>query len=199
MTPTTRLASASISLELSRRIHRMRQPLEEGTRYLRSSSLLHGMRLNSLRTKECNSSKSANCRIGSTRNEKIYAYFNKPSSMSTRHMHTVEELERELMTSIIASSRIRQSSPRFLVEPARTLSQPSCSFVTCPRHRTLRPIGPVMKSEDSSRPLPCSRPRVPPRGDVGLPRSSLWSPPDTRERGLGSSRACPAEQGSLCP
>jgi hypothetical protein len=58
------------------------------------------------------------------------------------------------------------------------LSQPPCSFVTCLSHRTLRPIRLVMKSEDSSRPLPCSRPRVPPRGDVGLPRSSLRSPPD---------------------
>jgi hypothetical protein len=62
------------------------------------------------------------------------------------------------------------------------LSQPPCSFVTCPSHQTSRPIGPMMKSEDSSRPLPCSRPRVPPQGDAGLPRSSLWSPPDRRER-----------------
>jgi hypothetical protein len=69
--------------------------------------LLHGMRLNSLWTKECNSSKSVNYRIGSTRNEKIYAYFNKPSSTSVRHAHMVEELERELAMSIIASSRIR--------------------------------------------------------------------------------------------
>jgi hypothetical protein len=64
------------------------------------------MRFNSLRTEECNSSKSTNCRTGSTRNEKIYAYFNKPSSMSAWHAHTVEELERELAASIIASSRI---------------------------------------------------------------------------------------------
>jgi hypothetical protein len=46
------------------------------------------MRLNSLRIKECNSSKSMSCRIGSMRNEKIYAYFNKPSSMSARPAHT---------------------------------------------------------------------------------------------------------------
>jgi hypothetical protein len=85
----------------------MRQPLEEGTHHLRSSSLLHEMKLNSLQTKECNSSKSVNCRTGSTRNEKIYTYFNKPSSMSTRHAHTAKELERELVTSIVASSRIR--------------------------------------------------------------------------------------------
>jgi hypothetical protein len=111
-------------MELSRQIRRMRQPLEEGTCHLRSSSLLSGMRLNSLRTKESNSSKSASCRIGSTRNKKIYAYFNKPLSMSTRLAHTAEELERELATLIIASSRIGQSSPRFSIEPARTWSQP---------------------------------------------------------------------------
>jgi hypothetical protein len=57
----------------------------------------------------------------------------------------------------------------------------------------------VMKSEDSSRPLPCSRPRVLPQGDAGSSQSSLRSPPDRRERGLGSSRACPTEQGGLCP
>jgi hypothetical protein len=62
----------------------MRQPLEEGTHHLRSSSLLSRMRLNSLRIKECNSRKSASCRIGSTRNEKIYAYFSKPSSKSVQ-------------------------------------------------------------------------------------------------------------------
>jgi hypothetical protein len=45
-----------------------------------------------------------------------------------------------------------------------------------------RPVEPVMKSEDSSRLLPCSRPRVLPRGDAGLPQSSLRSPPDRRER-----------------
>jgi hypothetical protein len=80
------------------------------------------MRLNSLRIKECNSSKSTSCRIGSTRNEKIYTYFNKPLSMSTRPTHMAEELERELATSIIASLRIGQSSPQFSVEPARTWS-----------------------------------------------------------------------------
>jgi hypothetical protein len=56
------------------------------------------------------------------RNEKIYAYFNKPSSMSVRPVRTAEELERELATSIIASSRIGQSSPWFSVELARTWS-----------------------------------------------------------------------------
>jgi hypothetical protein len=64
------------------------------------------MRLNSLQTKECNLRKSVNCRIGSTKNEKIYAYFNKPSSTSAWHVHTAEEQERELVTSIVASSRI---------------------------------------------------------------------------------------------
>jgi hypothetical protein len=80
------------------------------------------MRLNSLWTKECNSSKSVSCRTGSTRNEKIYAYFNKPSRMSARSAHTVKKLERELTTSIVASSRIEQLSPRFSVELARTWS-----------------------------------------------------------------------------
>jgi hypothetical protein len=73
------------------------------------------------------------------------------------HAHDGGAREREL-----ASSRIGQSSPQFLVEPARMLSQPPCSFVTCPSHQTPRPIEPVMKSEDSSRSLPCSRLRVPP-------------------------------------
>jgi hypothetical protein len=72
-------------------------------------------------------------------------------------------------------------SPRSSAEPAKMLSWSPCSFITCPSHRTPRPIGPTMKSEDSSRPLPCSRPRVPPRGDAGLLWSSLWSPPDRRE------------------
>jgi hypothetical protein len=84
MTPTTRLTNASISMGLSRRIQRMRQPLEEGMpHHLRSSPMLHGMKLSSLWTKECNSSKSMNYRTGSTRNEKICAYFSKPLSTST--------------------------------------------------------------------------------------------------------------------
>jgi hypothetical protein len=92
------------------------------------------MRLNSLRIKECSSSKSASCRIGSMRNEKTYVYFSEPSSKNARHAHIVEEHEKELATSIVASSRIGQSSPRFSVEPARTWSQLPCSFVTCPSH-----------------------------------------------------------------
>jgi hypothetical protein len=63
MTPTTRLVNASISMGLSRRIQRMRQPLEEGTPcHLMLSPLVHEMKLNSLRTKECNLSKSTNCK-----------------------------------------------------------------------------------------------------------------------------------------
>jgi hypothetical protein len=46
------------------------------------------------------------CRTGSTRNEKTCAYFIKPSSMNAQPVHTAEELERELATSIIASLRI---------------------------------------------------------------------------------------------
>jgi hypothetical protein len=64
-------------------------------------------------------------------------------------------------------------------ENLRLLQQ---TFVTCPSHRTPRPVEPGMKSEDSSRPLPCSRPRVLPPGDAGLPRSNLRSPPVRRER-----------------
>jgi hypothetical protein len=44
--------------------------LKKGTCHLRSSSLLSGMRLNSLRIKECSLSKFVSCRIGSMRNEK---------------------------------------------------------------------------------------------------------------------------------
>jgi hypothetical protein len=69
------------------------------------------MRLNSLRIKECSSSKSASCRIGSTRNEKTYVYFSEPSSKSAWRAHMAEELERELTTLIVASSRIGRSSP----------------------------------------------------------------------------------------
>jgi hypothetical protein len=46
------------------------------------SYLTSRMRLNSLLIKECSSSKFVSCRAGSTRNEKTYAYSNKPSSMS---------------------------------------------------------------------------------------------------------------------
>jgi hypothetical protein len=84
--------------------------------------LLHEMKLNSLRTKECNSSKSMNYRTGLMRNKKICAYFNKPSSMSARHAHTTEELEKELTTSIVASSRIEWVNPWSSAEPARMLS-----------------------------------------------------------------------------
>jgi hypothetical protein len=76
-----------------------------------SSFLPSGMRLNSLRIKECSSSKSTSCRTGSTRNEKTYAYSNKPSSMNVRHTDMAGELERELTTSIVASLRIGRSTP----------------------------------------------------------------------------------------
>jgi hypothetical protein len=116
------------------------------------------------------------------RNEKTCVYYNEPSSKSAWHAHMAEELEKELATSIIASSRIGRSTPRFSVEPARTWSPPPCSFVTCPSHRTPTPVKPEMKSKDSLRPLPCSRPRVLPQANVGLPQSSLPSPPDRRGR-----------------
>jgi hypothetical protein len=85
----------------------MRQPWEEGTHHLRSSSLLNEMRLNSLPIKECSLSKSMSCRIGLTRNEKIYAYFSKSSSKSVWFAHMAEELERDLVMLTVASSRIR--------------------------------------------------------------------------------------------
>jgi hypothetical protein len=102
----------------------------EGTRHLMSSSLPSGMMLNSLQIKECSSSKSTSYRIGLTRNEKTCIYYNEPSSKSVWHTHMVEELEKELAASIIASSRIGRSTPWFLVEPARTWLSPPCSFVT---------------------------------------------------------------------
>jgi hypothetical protein len=109
-----------------------------------------------------------------------------------------EELEKELATSIIASSRIERLTPRFSVELARTWSPPPCSFITCLSHRIPMPVEPEMKSEDSLRPLPYSRSRVLPQGDVGLPQSSLLSPLDKRERPQfipsmpnGTGRPCP--------
>jgi hypothetical protein len=51
-------------------------------RHLMLSPLVHEMKLNSLCTKECNSSKSMNCKIGWMRNKRICAYFSKPSSKS---------------------------------------------------------------------------------------------------------------------
>jgi hypothetical protein len=76
-----------------------------------SSYLTSRTRLNSLRIKECSSSKSASCRTGSTRNEKTYAYSNKPSSMNIRLTHKAVELKKELVTSIVASPRIGRLTP----------------------------------------------------------------------------------------
>jgi hypothetical protein len=47
------------------------------------------------------------------RNEKTCIYYSEPSSKSTWHAHMAEELEKELMTSIVASSRIGRSTPGF--------------------------------------------------------------------------------------
>jgi hypothetical protein len=44
------------------------------------------------------------------RNEKICAYFSKPSSGSTWRTHVADELERELATSVVASSRIGRAN-----------------------------------------------------------------------------------------
>jgi hypothetical protein len=90
-------------------------------------------------------------------------------------------LEREHATSIVASSRTGRTNPQSSTEPARTSSPPPCFSATCLSH--LRPRGgPVMRFEVSLRLQPCSRPRVLPRGTVGLHQSSLRSPLDTRKR-----------------
>jgi hypothetical protein len=57
----------------------------------------------------------------------------------------------------------------------------------------------MMRSEDSSRLLPCNKTRVPPRGDAGLPQSSLRSPPDRRKRPRFIPSLPPTKQGSLRP
>jgi hypothetical protein len=67
---------------------------------------VHGTKPNFLeQAKERNLSRFKNYRPSSMRNEKTCAYFSRPSSGSARHAYVVEELERELTTSIIASSR----------------------------------------------------------------------------------------------
>jgi hypothetical protein len=91
----------------------MRHPLKEGTLHLKLSSLPSGMTLNSLWIKECSSSKFVSCRIGSMRNEKTCVYYSEPSSKREWHAHMAEELEKELMTSIVTSSRIGRSTPGF--------------------------------------------------------------------------------------
>jgi hypothetical protein len=73
------------------------------------SLLLHKMNLNSLWTKECNLSKSMNCKTGSTRNEKNLRLLQQ--TLEQEHAHTTEELEKELVTSIVASSRIGERTP----------------------------------------------------------------------------------------
>jgi hypothetical protein len=45
------------------------------------------------------------------RNESARAYFNRPSSRSVWHAYVAEGLERELVTSIIASSRTERANP----------------------------------------------------------------------------------------
>jgi hypothetical protein len=135
-----------------------------------------------LRIKECSSNKFTSCRTGSTRNEKICTYSNKPSSMSVRHTRLAGELAKGLTTSIVASMRTGWLTPWFSLEPARTSSPPPCSSATCPSRQTPTPVGLDIKSDNSSRPLPCSRPRALPRGDASNPRSGSLSPPDKRER-----------------
>jgi hypothetical protein len=47
------------------------------------------------------------------RNEKTYVYYSESSSKSAQHAHMAEELEKELATSIVVSSRIGRSPPVF--------------------------------------------------------------------------------------
>jgi hypothetical protein len=77
-----------------------------------------------------------------------------------------------------ASSRTGRANPQSSTEPAKTSSPPPCFSAICLSHLPSRPVGPMMRFKVSSRLWPYSRPRVPPRGATGLPRSSLRSPPD---------------------
>jgi hypothetical protein len=147
-----------------------------------------------LRIKGYSSSKFMSCRIGSTRNEKTCTYSNKPSSVSARNAHLAEGPARGPATSTVASMRTGWSTPRSSLEPAKTSSPPPCSSATCPSHQTPMPVGLEMKSENSSRPLPCSRPTALPRGDTSPPQSGSSSPPDRRER-LRFILSLPGETG----
>jgi hypothetical protein len=182
MTPAIRPANASTSMLKARRNRRMKIRSKEGTRHLMSSSLLSKMRLSSLRIKGCSSSKFASYRTGSTRSGKTCTYSNKPSSVSARNAHLAEELARGLATSTVASTRTGWLTLWSSLEPARTSSPPPCSSATCPSHQTPTPVGLEMKSENSSRPRPCSRLRALPRGDASPPQSGPSSPPVRRER-----------------
>jgi hypothetical protein len=97
----------------SRRIQKQRRPPKEGTpHHLTLRTLERGTKPNFLKqTKEHNSCRSKNYRPSSTRSESAYAYYSRPSSRSVRHVHVVEGLERELATSIVASSRTERVNP----------------------------------------------------------------------------------------
>jgi hypothetical protein len=113
-----------------------------------------------VQTKEHNLSRSKNYKPCSKKNEKAYAYFSKPLSGSTRRMHVAEELERELATLIVASSRIGRANPQSSTGPARMSLPPPCFFAICLSRLPLRPVRPVMRFEVSSRLRPCNRLRV---------------------------------------
>jgi hypothetical protein len=114
----------------------------------------------SKQTREHNSFRFKNYRPSSTRSKNTCAYFSKPSSGSMQRVYMAEELKRELTTLIVASLRIGWANPRSSTKPARTSSPPPCFSATCPNHLPLRPVGPVMRFEVSSRLWPCSRPRI---------------------------------------
>jgi hypothetical protein len=142
--------------------------------HLAPRTLVHRTKPNSLKQiRERNLCRFKNGKPSSMRNESAYTYFSRPSSGSTQRVHVVEGLERELATSIVASSRTRQAYPQSSTEPAKTLLPPPCFSATCLSHLHPRPAGPVMRFEVSLRLWPSNKPRVPPRGTMGLPQSSL--------------------------
>jgi hypothetical protein len=113
MIATIRLTSVSKLMGLSHRIQKQMRLLEEGTPpHLMSCTLAHRMGPNFLRqTRERNSCRFKNCRPSTTKSKSACAYFSRTSSGSVRRVHMAEELERELMTSIVTSLRIGRANP----------------------------------------------------------------------------------------
>jgi hypothetical protein len=97
----------------SHQIQKQRQLLERGTpHHLTPHIIVRGIEPNFLKqTKGHNSCWFENYRPSSTRNKSVCAYFSRPSSGSVRRVHVAEELKRELMTLIVASSRMGQANP----------------------------------------------------------------------------------------
>jgi hypothetical protein len=80
--------------------------------HLELCSLAYGTEPHSLKQiRKHNSSRFKNYRLSSTKSKSAYAYFSKPSSRSVQRAHTAEELEREPVTSIVASLRTGRANP----------------------------------------------------------------------------------------